>query len=155
MPTDGPTVDQGVREMMLLMPRLVGRAKRIPVPEQLRDFALTPRHLSLLAFLLLDGPATVKALAGKLEIASTTVSLMVGDLNRKGILTRAEDEQDRRRTIVGIADTHREAIEGWLAGGAEAWRVALAPLAPAERQLVIDTLLTYERETLKRVQGLD
>ncbi|GAA2880393.1 MarR family transcriptional regulator [Nonomuraea rubra] len=150
MPTDGPTVDQGVREMLLLMPRLVARAKRMPVPEQLRDFALTPRHLSLLALLLYDGPATVKTLAGRLEIASTTVSLMVGDLSRQGILVRTEDERDRRRTIVSIGDGHRDAIEGWLAAGADAWRTALEPLAPRERQLVIDALRTYERETMKR-----
>ncbi|TDD09050.1 MarR family winged helix-turn-helix transcriptional regulator [Nonomuraea diastatica] len=155
MPTDGPTVDQGVREMILLMPRLIARAKRIPVPEHLQDFALTPRHLSLLALLLHDGPATVKTLAGKLEVASTTVSLMVGDLSRKGILARCEDERDRRRTIVSITDEHREAIEGWLAAGADAWRTALEPLAPSERQLVIDALLTYERETMRRTRQPD
>ncbi|TMR10874.1 winged helix-turn-helix transcriptional regulator [Nonomuraea turkmeniaca] len=155
MPTDGPTVDQGVREMILLMPRLVARAKRMAIPEQLQDFALTPRHLSLLALLLYDGPATVKALAGKLEIASTTVSLMVGDLSRQGILARCEDEQDRRRTIVSIAGGHRDAIEGWLAAGADAWRTALEPLSPSERQLVINALRTYERETMRRTRQPD
>ncbi|MEV4567160.1 MarR family winged helix-turn-helix transcriptional regulator [Nonomuraea sp. NPDC049419] len=141
--------------MILLMPRLIARAKRTPVPEQLRDFALTPRHLSLLALLLHDGPATVKTLAGRLQVASTTVSLMVNDLSRKGILARHEDERDRRRTIVSIADEHREAIEGWLAAGADAWRTALEPLEPAQRQLVIDALLTYERETMKLTRQSD
>jgi len=155
MPADSPTVEQGVREMILLMPRLVARAKRTAIPEQLRDFALKPRHLSLLALLLYDGPATVKTLAGKLEVASTTVSLMVGDLSRQGILTRCEDEQDRRRTIVSISDRHRDAIEEWLAAGADAWRAVLEPLSPSERRLVIDALRTYERETMKRTRQPD
>ncbi|RAY16825.1 MarR family transcriptional regulator [Actinomadura craniellae] len=155
MSTDGPTLDEGVREMILLMPRLVARAKRTPIPERLRDFALTPRHLSLLALLLYDGPTTVKELAGRLQLASTTVSLMVGDLSRQGILRRREDEQDRRRTIVSITDAHRSAIEGWLGTAAAAWRTALQPLSPAERETVIDTLLTYERETAEPTRQPD
>ncbi|MFI0408066.1 MarR family transcriptional regulator [Actinomadura sp. 3N508] len=148
MSTDGPTVDEGVREMLRLMPRLMARAKRMPVPERLRDFALTPRHLSLLALLLYDESATVKQLADQLQLASTTVSLMVGDLSRQNILERREDEHDRRRTIVSIAAAHRPAIEAWLGAGAAAWRTALEPLSPAERHLVINALLTYERETM-------
>ncbi|NKQ53725.1 winged helix-turn-helix transcriptional regulator [Amycolatopsis sp. K13G38] len=142
----GPSVDEGVRTMLLLMPRLVGRAKRLPVPESLRSFSLAPRHLSLLAYLLFDGPLGVNELAARLEVAPTTVSLMVGDLSRSGILERNEDEADRRRTIVSIADRYRADVEGWLAGGAGAWRKALDPLTPEQRQIVIDTLLTYERE---------
>ena len=43
---------------------------------------------------------------------------MVGDLSRQGVLERAEDPADRRRTIVTIAENHRTAIEAWLAGSA-------------------------------------
>ncbi|GAA0550468.1 MarR family transcriptional regulator [Actinomadura livida] len=148
MSTGEPSVDQGVREMILLMPRLMARAKRTPIPERLRDFALTPRHLSLLALLLYDESATVKQLAAQLQLASTTVSLMVGDLSRQGILLRREDERDRRRTIVSISDVHRPAIETWLGAGAAAWRTVFEPMSPDERKLVIDALLTYERETM-------
>ncbi len=55
---------QAVRSMLLLMPRLVGRAKRLPVPEALRGMDLAPRHLALLAYLQYDGPLTVNQLAG-------------------------------------------------------------------------------------------
>jgi DNA-binding MarR family transcriptional regulator len=146
-PRDGMSVDEGIRALLLLMPRVVGRIKRTPIPEQLQSFSLTPRHLSLLAYLLFDGPLGVNELAGRLEVAPTTVSLMVGDLSRQGILDRREDDADRRRTIVSIAEAHRSAIEDWLAAGAKAWRTALAPLTPAERQLVVETLQTYDHET--------
>ena len=53
---------------------------------------------------------------------------------------------DRRRTIVGIADRYREEVEDWLANGADAWRKALGPLTPEQRQTVIDTLRAYECE---------
>ncbi|MFE6187205.1 MarR family winged helix-turn-helix transcriptional regulator [Streptomyces sp. NPDC056465] len=127
------------------MPRMIGRAKRIPVPEELRSLALTPRHLSLLAHLLFDGPMSVNELAAGLEVAPTTVSLMVGELSRKGVLERRESETDRRRKIVSIAESQRDTIHGWLGRGAAAWREALAPLTPGERQMFVDTLTAYER----------
>ncbi|MCW8376243.1 MarR family winged helix-turn-helix transcriptional regulator [Streptomyces justiciae] len=137
-------VDTAVRELLLLMPRMVGRVKRIPVPEALESLSLAPRHLSLLACLLFDGPLTVNDLAARLEVAPTTVSLMVGDLSGKGVLDRREDPADRRRRIVAIAPDQHEAIAAWLAPGAEAWRRVLTPLEPEQRRLFVDTLLAYE-----------
>ncbi|MFB7501322.1 MarR family transcriptional regulator [Streptomyces sp. NPDC056161] len=127
------------------MPRMVGRAKRIPAPVELRSMALAPRHLSLLAYLLFDGPMSINELAAQLEVAPTTVSLLVSELSQKGVLERREDETDRRRKIVSLADAHREAIDAWLGQGAGAWRKALAPLTSAQRRMFIDTLSAYER----------
>lgn len=137
-------LEDTIRDLLLLMPRLVARAKRIPPPAELSDLTLSPRHLSLLVFLLLDGPMTVNDLAARLQVAPTTASLVIGDLSRKGVLDRAEDDTDRRRRIVSIAPAARPAIEAWLAPGAEAWRRALGPLTPAQRRTVVDTLLAYE-----------
>ncbi|MEU6142518.1 MarR family winged helix-turn-helix transcriptional regulator [Streptomyces sp. NPDC047081] len=137
-------VDDAVRELLLLMPRMVGRVKRIPVPEELQSQSLAPRHLSLLSCLLFDGPMSVNELAARLEVAPTTVSLMVGDLSAKGILDRRADPVDRRRRIVAIAADRHDAIAAWLAPGAAAWRRVLTPLAPAQRRLFVDTLRAYE-----------
>jgi DNA-binding MarR family transcriptional regulator len=144
-------LDDAVRSLLLLMPRLVARAKRLPVPEELGSLALGPRHLSLLSFLLFDGPMTVNELAARLEVAPTTVSLLVSELSRKGVLDRTEDEADRRRRIVSLAEDRRPAIEAWLARGANAWRSALAELSDAQRRVVVETLLAYERA----VEGAD
>jgi DNA-binding MarR family transcriptional regulator len=137
--------DDAVRDLMLLMPRMVGRAKRLPLPAQLRSFDLAPRHLSLLSILLLDGPLTVSELAAKLGVAPTTVSLLIGDLSRKGVLVRREDEADRRRRIVDISAESRPAISEWLSPSMRAWRRALTPLTADERRTVVQTLLAYER----------
>jgi DNA-binding MarR family transcriptional regulator len=79
-----------------------------------------------------------------LGVAPTTVSLIVSDLSRKGILVRREDDADRRRRIIDISPQSRPAISQWLSPGARAWRQALAPLSPAQRQTFVDTLLRYE-----------
>ncbi len=138
------TTDDAIRALLLLMPRMVGRAKRIPVPEELQSLSLAPRHLSLLAYLLFDGPMTVNELAQRLEVAPTTVSLMVAELSRKGVLERREDDNDRRRRIVSITDAQRPSIDTWLAKGAKAWRAALAPLTPDQRTMFVATLKAYE-----------
>lgn len=138
------STDDAVRAMLLLMPRIVGRVKRLAVPEALRDFELAPRHFSLLSYLLLDGPQTVSNLAERLEVAPTTVSLMVGDLARAGVLVRREDERDRRRRLVEIAERHAPAVESWLSRGAHAWREALEPLTTAQRRTVVAAFRAYE-----------
>lgn len=140
----GLSLDDSVRAMVLLMPRLVGRAKRLPVPEALQSFDLAPRHLSLLTYVLFDGPLTVNELAKRLQVAPTTVSLMVADLNRQGVVDRQTDDNDRRRTLVTIADSHRTAVAAWLGGADRGWRAALGPLTAKERALVIATLRAYE-----------
>jgi DNA-binding MarR family transcriptional regulator len=150
---DGMTTDQAVRSMLLLMPRLVGRAKRLPVPEMLRMLDLAPRHLSLLAYLQYDGSLTVSQLAERLEIAPTTVSLMVGDLSRRGVLTREEDDVDRRRRVVAIAPQYVESIHEWLAGSALAWAAVLADLTSAERATIVRTMRAYETALGKRMHG--
>ncbi|MFE9332779.1 MarR family winged helix-turn-helix transcriptional regulator [Streptomyces sp. NPDC006925] len=136
--------DDAVRALLLLMPRIVSRFKRLPVPEELQALALAPRHLSLLSYLLFDGPASVNDLATRLEVAPTTVSLLVGELSRKGVLERREDETDRRRRIVSITEAHRPTISRWLARGADAWRQVLTGLSPAERALLLTSLRAYE-----------
>jgi DNA-binding MarR family transcriptional regulator len=139
-------VDEGVRVLLLLMPRVVARTKHTPVPARLEPFHLAPRHLSLLAYLYFDGALSVGALASRLELAPATVSLLVGELHRHAVVDRAEDPADRRRKIVEIAASYREDVGAWLGTGIRAWRAALAPLSPDQRRLFIDTLRAYERE---------
>ncbi|MFG3702921.1 MarR family transcriptional regulator, partial [Micromonospora sp. NPDC047620] len=112
--------------------------------DALRSFDLAPRHLSLLTYVLFDGPLTVNELARRLEVAPTTVSLMIGDLSRQGVLERRTDDNDRRRTLVAIADAHRKAVADWLGGADRGWRAALGPLTAEQRALVIATLRAYE-----------
>jgi DNA-binding MarR family transcriptional regulator len=138
------TVDDSVRELALLMPRLVGRAKKLPIPAELRGFSLAPRHITLLTWLLCDGPHTINRLARRLKVAPTTVSLMVGELSRHGIVDRQEDPNDRRRTIVSIADRHRDAVRRWLSSATNAWRKVLTPLSDEQRELFVATLRAYE-----------
>lgn len=140
------STEDAVRAMLLTMPRLISRAKKAPVPEQLRSLRLAPRHLSLLSCLLFDGPTPVKDLAARLEVAPTTVSLMVSDLQRQGVVERRTDPGDRRRSIVSISEdpVTRGAVDAWLASSARAWHQVLDGLSPQERATVVRVVHGYE-----------
>jgi DNA-binding MarR family transcriptional regulator len=88
----------------------------------------------------------VNELAARLEVAPTTVSLMVSELSRQGVLERNPDEADRRRTIVGIAAAQEKSVNRWLGGSARAWRKVLKPLTAEQRQMFVDTFRAYEEE---------
>jgi DNA-binding MarR family transcriptional regulator len=144
--SSGLGVDDAIRVMLLLMPRMVGRVKRMPQPDALEGFTLAPRHRSLLAYLAFDGPLGVNELAHRLEIAPATVSLMVSDLSRQGVIERHEDPNDRRRAIVSIAEAHREAIHQWFEGSAQAWRRAFESLTDDQRGMFVETMQTFAQE---------
>jgi DNA-binding MarR family transcriptional regulator len=134
-----------VRALLLLFPRIVGRVKRAPIPDELKSVAIAPRHLALFSYLQFDGPMPVNELASRLEVAPATVSLMISDLSRKGLLDRREDEADRRRTIVSIAPGRQAAIEKWIVAAANAWQAALEPLTDEQRRVFVDTITRFEQ----------
>jgi DNA-binding MarR family transcriptional regulator len=74
------------------------------------------------------GPITVSDLAKRLGLLLSTTSTIVGQLSRAGLLTRTEDDEDRRRTIVQLHDDYGTAIAEWL-------EVAMAPVREALQQL--------------------
>lgn len=90
-------------------------------------------------------PAVERTLQAANEAAAWVSSASFDrKLSRKGILERREDDEDRRRKIISIADAHRDAINDSLGRGAGAWRKALAPLTAEQRRMFIDTLAAYE-----------
>jgi DNA-binding MarR family transcriptional regulator len=86
----------------------------------------------------------VSQLADRLEVAPTTVSLMIGDLSRRGILTREDDDADRRRRIVAIAPGYAAPVTQWLSGSATACTEVLGALTPAERATIVAMMRAYE-----------
>jgi DNA-binding MarR family transcriptional regulator len=114
---------------------------------------LAPRHLALLAYLQYEGPLTVSQLSDRLEVAPTTVSLMIGDLSRRGILTRAEDDADRRRRIVAIAPDYATSIAQWLSGSAAAWTEVLEALTPEQRATIVTAMRAYEAALERHASG--
>jgi DNA-binding MarR family transcriptional regulator len=72
---------------------------------------------------------------------------MVGELNRAGLLERAEDDADRRRTIVRISERYREDVDAWLQLRVDPVRRTLLGLTPRERTVFVEGWRLLEQET--------
>jgi len=80
---------------------------------------------------------------------------MVGELSRAGLLERAEDEQDRRRTIVRVSDAYREGVAGWLQERLEPIRRTLQRLTPEQRASFLTGWRILEQETARIGAGTE
>ena len=127
--------------LMQLFPRVIRGMRRwqdraAPMPSP-----LSPRHVAALEQLR-EGPLTVGELASRLGLSLPTVSGVLADLDRAGLVERHPDPADRRRTIVRVSPGQETLIGHWLDGAAE-------PLAR-----VLDKLTTSEQEAFLKAMNL-
>lgn len=133
-------------ELVPLLPALskalARRSHEVPaaIKSQWHQHGLAPRHMNLLVTLALGGPLSVSDLSTRLGIGLATTSLLVGELGRVGLVARAEDPTDRRRTIVDLAPGQRQTIGAFIARRAGVIQTALETLEPAERVALIKGL---------------
>jgi DNA-binding MarR family transcriptional regulator len=132
--------------LMQLFPRVTRGMRRhqhraapgIPAP-------LGPRHIAALQHLR-GGPLTVGTLAAELGLTLPTVSGVLADLDRAGLIDRKPDQADRRRTIVSISDARWPVMEPWLDGAAAPLARVLDRLAPSERTAFLKAMDMLEAE---------
>jgi DNA-binding MarR family transcriptional regulator len=132
--------------LMQLFPRVARGMRRhqdraapgIPAP-------LGPRHIAALQHLR-GCPLTVGTLAAELGLTLPTVSGVLADLDRAGLIDRHPDQADRRRTIVAISGARRPVIEQWLDGAAAPLARVLDRLAPSERTAFLKAMDMLEAE---------
>ena len=105
------------------------------MPPRLREsFAahgLGPRHGAVLIQLFGSRPLSVSELADRLGNSLPTVSELLGDLERAGLIQRDVDSTNRRRTLVSLVDERSEQIGEFL-------ELRSAPLLAALDQLTTD-----------------
>ena len=113
-------------------------APTAPVP-------LSPRHVTALEHIL-AGPLTVGDLAARLGLTLTTVSGVLADLDRAGLIERRTDPADRRRTIVGVSPGQAARIADWFDGAAAPLARVLDALTPAEQMVFLKAMELLETE---------
>jgi DNA-binding MarR family transcriptional regulator len=137
--------------LMQLFPRVIRGMRRWqdhatpPAPGP-----LTPRHVAALEQLR-GGPVTVGELAERLGLTMSTVSGVLADLDRAGLVDRRPDPADRRRTIVEVAPAQAAVIGQWLDGAALPLARVLDQLTPAEQEVFVKAMNLLETE----LQGQD
>jgi DNA-binding MarR family transcriptional regulator len=133
-----PTVEDDLAELTALLPVTLHELKSaVPAPMPMRDAmeraSLGKRHASALLAVAAAEPIGVSELAKRLGLLLSSTSTLVGELSRAGLLERAEDDEDRRRTIVRVHEDYRNAMEGWLEVALAPVRNTLARLSPRAR----------------------
>jgi DNA-binding MarR family transcriptional regulator len=132
--------------LMQLFPRVIRGMRRWqhgaapPAPG-----SLTPRHVAALEQLR-DGPVTVGELAGRLGLTMSTVSGVLADLDRAGLVERRQDPADRRRTIVAVTPAKAGLIGQWLDGAALPLARVLDQLTPDEQEVFVKAMNLLETE---------
>ena len=132
------SVQEDLVELTSLVPVTLHDLKvAVPAPMPMRDAmersSLGKRHASALLAVAAAEPVGVSELAKRLGLLLSSTSTIVGELSRAGLLERAEDDEDRRRTIVRVHEDYRDAMEGWLEIALAPFRTALERLSPQAR----------------------
>jgi DNA-binding MarR family transcriptional regulator len=133
-----PTVEDDLIELTSLVPVTLHDLKSsVPAPMPMREAmersSLGKRHASALLAVAAAEPISVSELARRLGLLLSSTSTIVGELSRAGLVERAEDDQDRRRTIVRVHEDFRDAMEGWLEMAIAPFRHTLERLPPQAR----------------------
>jgi DNA-binding MarR family transcriptional regulator len=131
-------VGQDLTELTSILPITLHDLKSAaPAPMPMRDAmessGLGKRHASALLAVAAAEPISVSELAKRLGLLLSSTSTLVGELSRAGLVERAEDEHDRRRTIVRVHVNYRDAMEGWIAATLAPIRDTLERLSPHAR----------------------
>jgi DNA-binding MarR family transcriptional regulator len=131
--------------LMQLFPRVIRGMRRwqdrsVPAPAP-----LSPRHVAALEQIR-GGPLTVGELASRLGLTLPTVSGVLADLDRAGLVERRPDPADRRRTIVQIIPGQAAMIGHWLDGAARPLARVLDKLSPGEQQAFLKAMDLLETE---------
>jgi DNA-binding MarR family transcriptional regulator len=135
-----PRVSRGMR-------RWQDRAAPPPAPS-----ALSPRHAAALEQIR-GGPLTVGELASRLDLTLPTVSGVLADLDRAGLVERRPDPADRRRTIVQIIPAQATQIGHWLDGAATPLARVLDKLTPGEQEAFLKAMNLLETELHRQDTG--
>jgi DNA-binding MarR family transcriptional regulator len=97
------------------------------------------------ALAVLDGagqPLTPTAIAERLIVTTASVTSLLDTLERRGLVERRPDPQDRRRLLIVITQDGRAIVDQFLPEVVALQTAALAALTEAERRQLVELLAT-------------
>lgn len=100
----------------------------------LREAGLTTGQIGVLDALHHLGPLCQGDLSAKLLKSQANLTVVVGNLERRGLVTRRQDPGDRRRVIVALTPDGRDLISGVFPAHARRITRRLSVLSAAEQE---------------------
>jgi DNA-binding MarR family transcriptional regulator len=105
-----------------------------------------PRHIAALMHVVADEGLSVSTLAERLCVSLATASQIVTDLESRELVERVEDPTDRRRTLIGVCERHRDLTDALLKTRLEPVQRALDRMKPAEQRALARGLQILDEE---------
>lgn len=105
--------------------------------DESRNQGLNFTQMTALRVLELDGPKRMTDLATSLELSGSACSAMVDALEKRGLLERQLDSEDRRATRLAATDEGRRVTERVLHAAYEGLADAMQGLTSSDRFLVL------------------
>ncbi|WP_406454375.1 MarR family transcriptional regulator [Streptomyces sp. NBC_00876] len=140
VPAD-PTAEEVANQLAAVVGRLLRRLR-----SSSSESLLTPAQRSVLARLDDGGPTTTAGLARAELVRPQSMRLTLGALEGQGLVERAPDPADGRKSVMSITDTGRATLaqvraakRNWLA------EAVAAELDGAERRTVAEAAALIER----------
>lgn len=114
------------------------RRAHIEMPDELSDLFqqhhLTARHGAVLAQLAHGQKPSVGELSTRLGLELSTVSEMIGDLSRAGLVVRHRDPDNARRVLVALSDDHTDTMRVFMARRADPLLRVFERLTTSQRE---------------------
>ena len=108
------------------------------------DPHLTTAQIELLRLVSRMPGLTVATAASELHLAPNTVSTLVGQLSRLGLLDRSYDDSDRRVVHLDVTEASRSRLSGWRRRRLNAVSKAMNQLEPDERGRLAEAMKALE-----------
>jgi DNA-binding MarR family transcriptional regulator len=113
-----------------------------------------PRHIAALMHVVADEGMSVSTLAERLSVSLATASQIVTDLESRELVERVEDPTDRRRTLIGVCERHRELTDALLETRLKPVQRALDRMKPAEQRALARGLQILDEEFSIQNKGI-
>jgi len=104
------------------------------------EFDLTPLQFAVLESLCNDGPQDQVTLGGATALDRTTITVLLRNLERRGLLRRDKSRRDLRSKIVTVTAAGRRLLEAVLPAVETAQRRIVAPLDAEEAEHLLELL---------------
>jgi len=101
---------------------------------------ITGPQITVIACLVRSGPRTLTDLSRTLGMSHSTASGIVDRLESRGLLRRAEDASDRRRTQIQVTEAVQRYVRSLEEGPSGRLARALEAATPAQRATIKDGL---------------
>jgi DNA-binding MarR family transcriptional regulator len=116
--------------------RVMWKEAMLSVIASSSDFDISAIQFATLFLLAGEGELTIKRVAELLGRSLSATSRMLDQLVTRGLISRYEDERDRRTKRVSLSENGREFVRALEQKRAEAQIAVMAHLTPDEREIV-------------------